>query len=243
MAQQLSARRRATRERLLTAATIVFVERGVVAATVEEICEAAGFTRGAFYSNFADKDELIEELLAREHADVLTSLAALTESELPHLSPDGSGQVDLTHLVHRFLTARLIGRSHYLLHTELTLAAARDPEGQQPFRQASARATEKTTEAITESLRRAGLEPILNPADLIEVLYGLFERSNARALIDGDPDADALARRALPVVLGALTRPLSSGSLTPGLDPPPEPAHEPTSKPTNKPTNEPTAAR
>lgn len=215
MAQQLSARRQATRERLFEAANSVFVERGVEGATVEEICETAGFTRGAFYSNFADKDELIEELLTREHAQVLASLRSLTESELPRLGPDGSGQVDLTHLVHRFLTARLIGRSHYLLHTELTLAAARDPLGQQPFRQVTARAAEKTNEAITQSLRRAGLEPILDPADLIEVLYGLVERSNARALIDADPDTDALARRALPVVLRALTRPIAPDSPTP----------------------------
>ena len=63
--------RPATRERLLDAASEVFGERGFAAATVEEVCERAGFTRGAFYSNFATKEELLLALLDREEAQVL----------------------------------------------------------------------------------------------------------------------------------------------------------------------------
>ena len=54
----MSARRQATRERLMDAAVELFGERGVLGASVEEICERAGFTRGAFYSNFESMDEL-----------------------------------------------------------------------------------------------------------------------------------------------------------------------------------------
>lgn len=61
----ISARRARTRERLLTAAVAVFAERGINAASVEEICEAADFSRGAFYSNFADKSDLVLALLDR----------------------------------------------------------------------------------------------------------------------------------------------------------------------------------
>ena len=41
-----------TRRRLIEAAPRVFVERGIGGASVAQICSAAGFTRGAFYSNF-----------------------------------------------------------------------------------------------------------------------------------------------------------------------------------------------
>ncbi|MGJ7909308.1 TetR/AcrR family transcriptional regulator, partial [Actinopolyspora sp. H202] len=61
----ISARRARTRDRLLTAAVAVFAERGVNGASVEEICDAASFTRGAFYSNFADKSDLVLALLDR----------------------------------------------------------------------------------------------------------------------------------------------------------------------------------
>ena len=52
-----------TRAALLDAAQRVFVERGFVGASVEAITEAAGFTRGAFYSNFSSKAQLFAELL------------------------------------------------------------------------------------------------------------------------------------------------------------------------------------
>ena len=56
-------RRAETRRRLLDAAATVFVRRGLGAASVEEIASEAGFTRGAFYSNFESKEEMFVELL------------------------------------------------------------------------------------------------------------------------------------------------------------------------------------
>jgi AcrR family transcriptional regulator len=52
-----------TRQRLLDAAERVFLRRGLQGSSVEEISAEAGFTRGAFYSNFESKDELFVELL------------------------------------------------------------------------------------------------------------------------------------------------------------------------------------
>ncbi|MBI5322353.1 TetR/AcrR family transcriptional regulator [Bradyrhizobium sp.] len=52
-----------TRDKLFEAAARVFEEQGINAASIETIAAAAGFTRGAFYSNFASKDELIVAML------------------------------------------------------------------------------------------------------------------------------------------------------------------------------------
>jgi len=52
-----------TREELLEAAARVFVRRGFQGSSVEEITAEAGYTRGAFYSNFDSKEELFVELL------------------------------------------------------------------------------------------------------------------------------------------------------------------------------------
>jgi AcrR family transcriptional regulator len=52
-----------TRRLLLDAAERVFLRRGLQGSSVEEIAAEAGFTRGAFYSNFKSKDELFVELL------------------------------------------------------------------------------------------------------------------------------------------------------------------------------------
>src|SRR6516164_7282636 len=52
-----------TRDKLFEAAARVFEEQGIGGASIEAIAAAAGFTRGAFYSNFASKDELIIAML------------------------------------------------------------------------------------------------------------------------------------------------------------------------------------
>jgi len=107
-----------TREKLFEAAAGVFEEHGIGAASIETIAAAAGMTRGAFYSNFAGKDELViamledhverslkhhRELLAR-HSDLADFIAALRTAERSRHDP--------------------LGRAP-LLHMELILFAAR----------------------------------------------------------------------------------------------------------------------
>jgi len=63
-----------TRARLLDAAYEVIAEVGFEAATVERICVAAGFTRGAFYGSFDSKVELFFALWAARASLVLEDL-------------------------------------------------------------------------------------------------------------------------------------------------------------------------
>ena len=57
-----------TRDKLFEAAARVFEEQGIGGASVEAVAAAAGFTRGAFYSNFKSMDELIIAML-EDHVD------------------------------------------------------------------------------------------------------------------------------------------------------------------------------
>jgi AcrR family transcriptional regulator len=59
-----------TRQRLLDAAAVIIAKKGLAAASVENIAERAGYTRGAFYSNFDSKIDLFIELLKRDHDDI-----------------------------------------------------------------------------------------------------------------------------------------------------------------------------
>ena len=68
-----------TRQRLLDAAQSVFLSKGFVAASVEDIAELAGYTRGAFYSNFGSKSELFLQLLRRDHEKVMADMRAIFE--------------------------------------------------------------------------------------------------------------------------------------------------------------------
>jgi AcrR family transcriptional regulator len=58
-------RRQLTRDALLDAGEDVFVRRGVTGASMEEIAAEAGFSRGAIYSNFGNKDELLLAVMDR----------------------------------------------------------------------------------------------------------------------------------------------------------------------------------
>jgi AcrR family transcriptional regulator len=77
-------RRQQTREYLLQAAAQVFAERGFYAATLDEVAAAAGFTKGAVYSNFKNKEDLFLALLEDAYAREMTALRATIEgSDIP----------------------------------------------------------------------------------------------------------------------------------------------------------------
>jgi AcrR family transcriptional regulator len=64
-----------TRAALLEAAARVFVERGFVGASVEAIASEAGYSRGAFYSNFESKEQLFAELLQQRVYERYSAIA------------------------------------------------------------------------------------------------------------------------------------------------------------------------
>jgi AcrR family transcriptional regulator len=74
-----------THRRLLDAARAAIVEHGVDAATIDDITARAGFSRGAFYSNFADKSDLLVQLCDQQVAafadEVLPGFMALDTEE------------------------------------------------------------------------------------------------------------------------------------------------------------------
>lgn len=66
-----------TRERLLETAGRVFVRDGYVKASLDRMADEAGYSKGAIYSNFEDKEALFLEILSRKFADDLKNLRQL----------------------------------------------------------------------------------------------------------------------------------------------------------------------
>ncbi len=64
-----------TRARLLAAAEQLHAERGLAALTVEEVAESAGFSRGAVYSNFTSRDDLVMTLFEERAERQLEAMA------------------------------------------------------------------------------------------------------------------------------------------------------------------------
>jgi AcrR family transcriptional regulator len=69
-----------TREKLLESAYIVMAREGYEAASIDRIAEEAGFSKGAYYSNFSSKEEIFLELLERHSLQDVSDITTLLEN-------------------------------------------------------------------------------------------------------------------------------------------------------------------
>jgi AcrR family transcriptional regulator len=111
-------RKEQTRERLYGAARTMFLEKGFAATSVEDIVEAAGYTRGAFYSNFRNKRDLLTELLRRDADEAREDLEAIPE--------DGGMPEQATARVIAYFVRSCRERECFPLWAEAYLLARRD---------------------------------------------------------------------------------------------------------------------
>jgi AcrR family transcriptional regulator len=113
-------RRTQTRERLLDAAVEVFNRLGYVGASLEAVAEAAGYTKGAVYSNFATKAELFRAVMERTQG----GRAADSEAQLRERS-----LAEFIDLMGRMIADQAANEESFdLLTIEFWLAAMRDPD-------------------------------------------------------------------------------------------------------------------
>ena len=70
------------RERLLLAGAAAFAEQGVHEARLDEIAARAGFSKGAVYSNFSSKEDLVAQVMQRATNLVLGALRELVRADI-----------------------------------------------------------------------------------------------------------------------------------------------------------------
>jgi AcrR family transcriptional regulator len=206
---RISPRRAATRQRLLTAASAIFAERGMHGATVEDICEAAGFTRGAFYSNFASKEELFFALLRQEKEQVLDQLERVVGDEGPAPADGGPDMID--HFVQRFLASNPMDRQRHLVHVEFWLHAIRNPEAARELNRNNDEFRGEFALLLQAGLARAGRRLSVTPPDAVTAVMSAFEMAMREMLLRdaADQPDPGLARRTLPLIVRALSEPIS----------------------------------
>lgn len=79
-----AARTAATRRKLIAAAARIFARDGFEAARLEDIAAAAGYTRGALYANFRDKEDLFFVLLENWIGERIAELDELLRKQASH---------------------------------------------------------------------------------------------------------------------------------------------------------------
>jgi len=116
-----------TRARVLDAAAKLFARRGFDGVSLDEVAAAAGFSKGAVYSNFESKAELLLTLLVERHSRrIMDGLPTLFGGEGPPEERAREGGVRLASIIER-------DREGVLLFVELWVAAARSPRLRRKF--------------------------------------------------------------------------------------------------------------
>ena len=188
-----SRRREATRQKLLDAAALVFAEEGLDAASVEAICERAGFTRGAFYSNFETKDELFLELagrVARARVDSVRERVAQLES-------DGDLRdvtVDALSIVQQVLDVSGDDRLAILLMSEIRIHALRDPQLGAAYLAQNDEMRESVAQVIHDIATAKSLRLRLPADEIARLMLTVWESESVRGTMAG-LDYESVCRR------------------------------------------------
>lgn len=166
-----------TRDRLFEAAAEVFERQGIAGASIEDIASAAGFSRGAFYSNFANKDELVLALL-----DEHVAVAVAKVEELFAATADPTEFVRSLDAV--FNSRRTALDRSPLLFMEFLLYAVRDQQNR-PRLAGTLRHMQAAIATIAaESAERLGLDPVFEHADAAATIMALDYGFSLLHLVD-----------------------------------------------------------
>jgi AcrR family transcriptional regulator len=192
-------RRQQTRDHLLAAAAQVFAERGFHGASLDAVAAAAGFSKGAVYSNFKNKEDLFLALLESIYSREMKLLRATLEaSEVP---PE-SRLTDFLPLILDGVGQTPSPENWAVLYMEFALFAMRNPAAQRKLAEIDEANIAAVAELISEE--KTGLKgaELKKAARIIEALFRGI--SIMRSL---DPSAvdEAFLESALSFISRALT--------------------------------------
>jgi AcrR family transcriptional regulator len=165
-----------TRARLVEAAGEVFAEKGFYGARVEEVTERAGFSRGAFYSNFADKDELFLAVLdahTQVQVNVVTSI--ISEAKTP--------EAMLAEL-RAWDARRPLDQTWLMLYTEFRLHALRNPAVRPRLAKRERADRQAYARAVAATFKSVGLRPPADTDELALIVQSLSEGTGLAHAID-----------------------------------------------------------
>jgi AcrR family transcriptional regulator len=185
---------------VLAAAREMFLDRGYHGATLEQIAEMAGFSKGVVYSQFESKADLFFCLLEARIEERAAENAALVEQSA------GAGGIAMLvdHLARRDRAEPQWG----LLVAEFRVHAARDPRLNRRYASAHARTRAALVEALAAVAERCGEQLPFVPAEMAEVALALA----TGMLLEQAADPEALGG---PLAGEVLTRALTGETARP----------------------------
>ena len=154
-----------TRSLLLDAAEEVFAEKGFMAASLDDIAHAAGYTKGAIYKHFTTKEDLflaVSDRYWRRYFDNFAEVMS-TATQL--------GARELDEIAERWRQlSRDRGAEHAALGHEFTLYLLRNPEARQRVALKRSEVVEALAKFIVEGIDRIGGALLIPPQTFAQVL-------------------------------------------------------------------------
>ena len=173
-------RRQLTRDTLIDAAAEAFARRGIHASSLEEIAAAAGFSKGAIYSNFGSKEELLLAVVEQRGEQMLAAMwEAHQASDHDHLQdPAGAAEI----------WRRIVATDEQtqMLRLELRLYAMREPAFQARLADMQRQQRAKATEFLLREAEGVGFTFRLPPDRVAGLLIALTEGLLQQAGVDPD---------------------------------------------------------
>jgi len=172
-------RRELTRSTLIAAAAEVFARKGFEGASLEEIADTAGFTRGAIYKTFGNKAELF---FAVSDQDFATKLQAFADK----IAQSGDELAEPAALAAMWRESIAGNQADLALNMEVRLYAMRNPDVTARFAEHQRATRRALTQFIVDTAERMGFSPNLPAATLAGILEAASWGISESTAVDPD---------------------------------------------------------
>lgn len=155
-----------TRSLLLEAARSCVAEKGYDGTSVADIAERAGFTKGAFFSNFETKEDAFLEVLRLEKMRDIGALREILKT--PDLAV-------LSQILNAYIDGLEANRDCAILDVEMQLHAARNPHFLERYETLSKEMAATLGQFVRTLFEYEGKLPTMPDEDLAELFLSLFQ--------------------------------------------------------------------
>ena len=174
-----------TRAALMDAAAAVAVRRGIAGASVDEVAEQAGFTKGAVYANFASKEELF---LAMLDAHFDARLAELDRILATDADPDDQAREAAEGLMRRLADEP----EWHRLFFEFSVHAARNESFRVQLVERYRGLRKRLAELLARRAERLGIEPVVPPGEVAAMAFAMANGMALERLLEPEAVPDDL---------------------------------------------------
>ena len=189
-----------TRRRLVDAAARVGARRGLAAASLDEVAQVAGYTKGAVYANFASKEELFLAVLDERFAERLEEIERVFDTDAAPTVQAAEAGAELSR-------AMAADRDWQRLFLEFAVHAARDAAFRERLTARYRTLRERIAAILERRMQETGVTAAVSPADLALMTFAMANGVALESLLE--PEAvpeDLLARMYAILAEGAARR-------------------------------------